>query len=432
MKDDVGAARRLDHSFGIAGVDLDRFGARLHVGRGAAPHQARNVPSGGMKGGCRGAAQLPGSAEHEDAAGAGGLRQTVFRQSTLQSRTILHAGHCCHGRMPAASGPDGVAAGRSPMLEFTWRISFELHRSAGGRRRRRRADPRPLQHAARRLAQSVAEADALAGGAAIHRHRHYHADGLGHASLARFAIGPPFGVIDPVERSAGARQRSWRRRLTMVVLNRIYTRTGDDGTTALGTGERRKKYDLRVDAYGTSTRPMRRSAWRGCTPPATPRSMPCWPHPERPVRSRRRSVHAGRRARARRRAARRVTEAQVGRLEGEIDRLNAELAPLRSFVLPGGTPAAAYLHLARTICRRAERMMVELADQPGESVSAAGAQIRQPAVGLSCSSPAATSTQRRRRRAVGAGPEPLTALAASVPMRHSCRARMYAAMRQSR
>jgi cob(I)alamin adenosyltransferase len=66
-----------------------------------------------------------------------------------------------------------------------------------------------------------------------------------------------------------------------------------------------------------------------------------------------------------------VTDAQVAWLEGEIDRLNAELAPLRSFVLPGGTPAAAYAHLARTVCRRAERIMVELKDAPGETVTAA-------------------------------------------------------------
>jgi cob(I)alamin adenosyltransferase len=65
-----------------------------------------------------------------------------------------------------------------------------------------------------------------------------------------------------------------------------------------------------------------------------------------------------------------VTEAQVTRLEAEIDRLNADLEPLRSFVLPGGAPAAAHLHVARTVCRRAERMMAELADQPGEEVSA--------------------------------------------------------------
>jgi cob(I)alamin adenosyltransferase len=64
-----------------------------------------------------------------------------------------------------------------------------------------------------------------------------------------------------------------------------------------------------------------------------------------------------------------VTDAQVAWLEQEIDRLNGELEPLKTFVLPGGTPAAAYLHLARTVCRRAERIMVELNDKPGESVS---------------------------------------------------------------
>jgi cob(I)alamin adenosyltransferase len=64
-----------------------------------------------------------------------------------------------------------------------------------------------------------------------------------------------------------------------------------------------------------------------------------------------------------------VTDAQVTWLEGEIDRLNAELAPLKSFILPGGSPMSAYLHLARTVCRRAERIMVELKDQPGEEVS---------------------------------------------------------------
>ena len=65
-----------------------------------------------------------------------------------------------------------------------------------------------------------------------------------------------------------------------------------------------------------------------------------------------------------------VTDVQVAWLEAEIDRLNAELAPLKSFILPGGSPASAYLHLARTVCRRAERVMVALMDQPGEVVSA--------------------------------------------------------------
>jgi cob(I)alamin adenosyltransferase len=66
-----------------------------------------------------------------------------------------------------------------------------------------------------------------------------------------------------------------------------------------------------------------------------------------------------------------VTDTQVGWLEQQIDALNADLAPLKSFILPGGSPAAAYLHLARTVCRRAERLMVELKDEPGEEVTPA-------------------------------------------------------------
>src|SRR5215218_7004767 len=114
----------------------------------------------------------------------------------------------------------------------------------------------------------------------------------------------------------------------MVVLNRIYTKTGDDGTTALGSGERRPKYDLRIEAYGTVDE----------------------------------------------------TNAAIGvvrlhtRDAPELDAINDKLAPLTSFVLPGGTPAAAYLHVARTICRRAERVMVELAARPEEPVGAAGIQ----------------------------------------------------------
>ena len=65
----------------------------------------------------------------------------------------------------------------------------------------------------------------------------------------------------------------------------------------------------------------------------------------------------------------RIKQTQVDRLEAEIDQLNNDLAPLRSFVLPGGHPAAAYLHQARTVCRRAERHIVELASIPGEQVS---------------------------------------------------------------
>lgn len=157
----------------------------------------------------------------------------------------------------------------------------------------------------------------------------------------------------------------------MVKLNRIYTRTGDDGTTGLASGPRRPKYDLRVAAYGTvdetnacigiarlhaATEDTELDAMLGRisndlfdlgadlstpdtgTPPAY-----------EPLR---------------------IVAAQVERIEADIDRLNEHLAPLRSFVLPGGTPAATHLHLARTVSRRAERLMTELAQTPGEIVGA--------------------------------------------------------------
>jgi cob(I)alamin adenosyltransferase len=157
----------------------------------------------------------------------------------------------------------------------------------------------------------------------------------------------------------------------MVVLNRIYTRTGDEGTTALGTGERRKKYDLRIAAYGTAdeANAVIGLARLHTTGDALLDAMLariqndlfdveadlCMPDKGKGPGGARLSI----------------TDAQVSRLEQEIDQLNAELSPLHSFVLPGGSPAAAYLHLARTICRRVERLMVELADKPGETVSAA-------------------------------------------------------------
>src|ERR1700727_928015 len=158
----------------------------------------------------------------------------------------------------------------------------------------------------------------------------------------------------------------------MVVLNRIYTRTGDDGTTALGSGERRPKHDLRIAAYGTVDET---NAAIGIV---------------RLHLKDRRDLDAmlgriqndlfdlgadlavpQREGKAERL---RVLSSQVERLERDIDTLNAALAPLTSFILPGGTPAAAYMHLARTICRRAERMMVELAAQPNEPVSDAAIQ----------------------------------------------------------
>ena len=154
----------------------------------------------------------------------------------------------------------------------------------------------------------------------------------------------------------------------MVKLNKIYTRTGDDGSTGLGSGERRKKYDLRVAAYGTLDEANAaigiarlHTADDGTLDAALSRIQNdlfdvgadlCTPGKGKGPDGARLTV----------------TQAQVDWLESEIDRLNDALAPLKSFVLPGGSPAAAYLHLARTICRRAERLIAELKDKRGESV----------------------------------------------------------------
>jgi cob(I)alamin adenosyltransferase len=152
----------------------------------------------------------------------------------------------------------------------------------------------------------------------------------------------------------------------MVVLNRIYTKTGDKGETALGDGTRLPKHALRIASYGTVDEAnavigIARLHVRGEADQMLGRVQNdlfdlgadlCIPETSR-----------------RSEGALRIIESQVERLEREIDTMNAELAPLKSFVLPGGTPAAAHLHLARTIVRRAERLMVELAQN--ETVSPA-------------------------------------------------------------
>jgi cob(I)alamin adenosyltransferase len=150
----------------------------------------------------------------------------------------------------------------------------------------------------------------------------------------------------------------------MVALNKIYTRTGDKGTTGLGTGERRIKYDTRVDAYGTVDEA---NAAIGIARLSAHIELPelddmlariqhdlfdlgadlCTPYTDPPPDY----------------EQLRISPAQVLRLEHEIDAMNAKLQPLRSFVLPGGTPTAAHLHLARTITRRAERIIVALSEK---------------------------------------------------------------------
>ncbi|HJY17600.1 MAG TPA: cob(I)yrinic acid a,c-diamide adenosyltransferase [Xanthobacteraceae bacterium] len=155
----------------------------------------------------------------------------------------------------------------------------------------------------------------------------------------------------------------------MVVLNKIYTRTGDDGSTALGSGERRKKYDPRVAAYGTIDEA---NAAIGV---ARLHTSPDVELDAALARIQNDLFDVGAdlctpgKGKGPAGARLTVTDKQVEWLEAEIDRFNAALQPLRSFVLPGGSAASAHLHLARTICRRAERLIAELKDKPDESVS---------------------------------------------------------------
>ncbi len=155
----------------------------------------------------------------------------------------------------------------------------------------------------------------------------------------------------------------------MVVLNRVYTRTGDDGTTALGTGARRKKYDLRIAAYGTldeANAAIGVARLHTVGEAALDGSLE---HIQNDLFDVGADLCMPDKGKGPGGARLTVTAVQVTWLESEIDRLNAELTPLRSFVLPGGFAAAAYLHLARTICRRGERLIAELQDQPDESVT---------------------------------------------------------------
>jgi cob(I)alamin adenosyltransferase len=155
----------------------------------------------------------------------------------------------------------------------------------------------------------------------------------------------------------------------MVVLNKIYTRTGDDGTTALGTGERRKKYDLRIAAYGTLDETNAAIGIARLHTPGVAALDPALARIQNDLFDAGADLATPGKGKGPGGARLTVTDAQVTWLETEIDRLNAGIAPLRSFILPGGSVVAAYLHLARTICRRAERLIAELQDRPDESVT---------------------------------------------------------------
>ena len=151
----------------------------------------------------------------------------------------------------------------------------------------------------------------------------------------------------------------------MVRLTRIYTRGGDKGETSLGDGSRVPKQALRVEAYGTVDEANAAIGLARLHADSDTEAMLARIQndlfdlgadlctPEESERAARRSNRHG--------GALRIIAAQVARLEGEIDAMNAGLRPLDSFILPGGTPAAAYLHLTRTIVRRAERLVSRLA-----------------------------------------------------------------------
>lgn len=154
----------------------------------------------------------------------------------------------------------------------------------------------------------------------------------------------------------------------MVTLNRIYTRTGDAGTTRLATGAEVSKSDRRVEAYGAV------DETNACVGLARLHTAPDQAFDAMLARIQNELFDLGADLATPAAADEapgsrlRILDSQIERLEGEIDALNAELPDLMSFVLPGGTPASAALHLARTVCRRAEREAVRLVEA-GEAVS---------------------------------------------------------------
>lgn len=157
----------------------------------------------------------------------------------------------------------------------------------------------------------------------------------------------------------------------MVLLNKIYTRTGDGGVTRLANGAEVSKTDLRVEAYGSVDET---NACLGLARLHTAEDDLLHPMLER-IQNDLFDLGADLanppKADEDPALVLRVTDGQVARLEHEIDQINDALSPLTSFVLPGGTPAAAALHQARTVCRRAERAAVRLAQS---------AQVADPAL----------------------------------------------------
>jgi len=156
----------------------------------------------------------------------------------------------------------------------------------------------------------------------------------------------------------------------MVVLNKIYTRTGDDGTTGLATGERVEKWNLRVESYGAVDETNSAIGVARLHTAGDPDLDAALGRIQNDLFDLGADLATPEREKPLGWTPLRIVEAQVARLESEIDAINAPIPPLNSFILPGGSAAAAHLHVARTISRRAERLVAQLAATPGEVVSA--------------------------------------------------------------
>lgn len=158
----------------------------------------------------------------------------------------------------------------------------------------------------------------------------------------------------------------------MVTLSKIYTRTGDDGSTSLGDGERRPKFDLRIAAYGTVDETNSAIGVARCSIKLeAPTIDEMLERIQNDLFDLGADLCTPERGKDLGYEPLRIVNSQVSRLESEIDALNANLAPLKSFVLPAGTSGAAMLHVARTVCRRAERLIVELAQSEEGTVGIA-------------------------------------------------------------
>jgi cob(I)alamin adenosyltransferase len=155
----------------------------------------------------------------------------------------------------------------------------------------------------------------------------------------------------------------------MVVLNRIYTRTGDAGETALGTGERLSKAHIRISAYGTVDETNATIGVARLHLADMLKLDAMLARIQNELFDLGADLCVPDRGEKLEFEPLRILPKQYERIETEIDELNAELSPLRSFVLPAGHAAAAQLHVCRTVCRRAERLVVELAAIEGEHVS---------------------------------------------------------------